>query len=206
MLLNKRTTSENTRYSTKRLRTRLTFAQKKDVCVKLSSKPKPSQGELAEEYGVKQNTISDIWKNKEKWLAINSESKEFNRMSNRRPLFPQVEAALVTWITQALSDNQTLTGDILQLKARHFAQLLEIEKFTASNGWLRGFKRRFQIRQYVKHGESRSAPLHTLEDERIRLREIIGEYDLNDVFNSDETGMTYKYQYAIIININKITN
>ena len=109
-------------------------------------------------------------------------------MSNRRPLFPQVEAALVTWITQALSDNQTLTDDILQLKARHFAQLLEIEKFTASNGWLRGF----QIRQYVKHGESRSAPLHTLEDERIRLREIIGEYDLNDVFNSDETGMTYK--------------
>ena len=84
--------------------------------------------------------------------------------------------------------------------------MLEIEKFTASNGWLRGFKRRFQIRQYVKHGESRSAPLHTLEDERIRLREIIGEYDLNDVFNSDETGMTYKYQYAIIININKITN
>ena len=77
--------------------------------------------------GVKQNTISDIWKNKEKWLAINSESKEFNRMSNRRPLFPQVEAALVTWITQALSDNQTLTGDILQLKARHFAQLLELK-------------------------------------------------------------------------------
>src|SRR5437763_12731378 len=29
MLLNKRTTSENTRYSTKRLRTRLTFAQKR---------------------------------------------------------------------------------------------------------------------------------------------------------------------------------
>ena len=89
MLLNKRTTKrENTRYPTKRLRTRLIFAQKKDICIKLSSKPKPSQGELAEEYGFKQNTISDIWKNK-KWLAVNSESKEFNRMSNRRPLFPR---------------------------------------------------------------------------------------------------------------------
>jgi hypothetical protein len=66
ILLNKRTTSENIQYPTKRLRTRLTFAQKKDVCVKLSSKPKPSQGDLAEKYGVKQNTISDIWKNKEK--------------------------------------------------------------------------------------------------------------------------------------------
>ena len=52
-------------------------------------------------------------------------------MSNRKPLFPQVEAALVTWITQALSDNQTLTGDILQLKAQH----LEIEDFTASK-WI----------------------------------------------------------------------
>jgi len=48
--------------------------------------------------------------------------------------------------------------------------------------------------------------LHTLEDERIRLREIIGEYDLNDVFKSDETVMTYKYQYVIIIDINKITS
>lgn len=55
-------------------------------------------------------------------------------------------------------------------------------------------------------GKCQSTPLYTLEDECIRLREIIGEYDLNDVFNSDETGMTYKYQYAIIININKITN
>jgi len=64
--------------------------------------------------------------------------------------------------------------------------LLEIEKFTASNGWLHGFKQRFQICQYVKHSESRNAPLHTLEDEHIWLHEIIGEYDLNDVFNSDE--------------------
>jgi len=40
--------------------------KKKDVCVKLPSKPKPSQGDLAKKYGVKQNTISDIWKNKEK--------------------------------------------------------------------------------------------------------------------------------------------
>ena len=29
-------------------------------------------------------------------MAINSEPKEFNRMSNRRPLFSQVEAALVS--------------------------------------------------------------------------------------------------------------
>ena len=104
-------------------------------------------------------------------MAVDSESNEFNRMSSRRPLFPQVEAALITWITQALSNNQTLTGNILQLKARHFAQLLEIEDFTASNGWLGGFKRRFYISQYMKHGKGRSAPLHTLEDEHIRLRE-----------------------------------
>ena len=83
-------------------------------------------------------------------MAVDSESNEFNRMSSHRSLFPQVEAALITWITQALSNNQTLTGNILQLKARHFAQLLEIEDFTASNGWLGGFKRRFHISRYMK--------------------------------------------------------
>ncbi|RIA80592.1 hypothetical protein C1645_838425 [Glomus cerebriforme] len=35
----------------------------------------------------------------------------------------------------------------------------------------------------------KSAPLETLDEERGILREFIKDYDLNDVFNCDETGL-----------------
>ncbi|GBC29359.2 tigger transposable element-derived protein 6-like [Rhizophagus irregularis DAOM 181602=DAOM 197198] len=45
------------------------------------------------------------------------------------------------------------------------------------------------MKEYVKWGEAASAPLETLNEERQKLREIIKDYDLNDVFNCDETGL-----------------
>ncbi|CAB4424685.1 unnamed protein product [Rhizophagus irregularis] len=45
------------------------------------------------------------------------------------------------------------------------------------------------MKEYVKWGEAVSAPLETLNEERQKLRKIIKDYDLNDVFNCDETGL-----------------
>ena len=50
------------------------------------------------------------------------------------------------------------------------------------------FKKRHNIKEHVKWGETASAPLENLDEERQKLREIINDYDLNDVFNCDETG------------------
>ncbi|GBB92484.1 hypothetical protein RclHR1_20100001 [Rhizophagus clarus] len=38
-------------------------------------------------------------------------------------------------------------------------------------------------------GEAKSAPLEILEETRKNLHEIIKDYDLNNVFNYDETGL-----------------
>ncbi|EXX50728.1 Pdc2p [Rhizophagus irregularis DAOM 197198w] len=79
--------------------------------------------------------------------------------------------------------------DILREKAKFFAQQFEVNNFAASNGWINGFKERHSLKQYVKWGEAKSAPLETLDEKRKILREIIKDYDLNDVFNCDETGL-----------------
>jgi hypothetical protein len=50
------------------------------------------------------------------------------------------------------------------------------------------FKQRHHLKEYVKWSEANSAPLEILEEERRKLREIIKDYNLNDVFNCDETG------------------
>ena len=50
----------------KKQKSSLTAFQKKEICLALMQKPRPKQGILAEQYGVAQNTISDIWRDKDK--------------------------------------------------------------------------------------------------------------------------------------------
>ncbi|CAB4473441.1 unnamed protein product [Rhizophagus irregularis] len=145
----------------------LTHAQKHQLCLDSQKTPRLTQTELANLYNIKQNTVSDIFKKKDKWLFINSDSEESNKQREKQVHFPQVEEALSLWITNALSANLVINGDILREKAKFFAQQFEITRFSASNG----------------------APLETLDEERNKLHEILKNYDLNDVFNCDETGL-----------------
>jgi hypothetical protein len=171
-----------------RKRVILTHVQKHQLCLDYQKTPRPTQEELATIYKIKQNTVSDILKKKDKWLLVNPESEEANKQKERAPCFPQVEEALAVWTTNALAAELVINGDILREKAKVFAQAFEIDNFMASNGWLNKFKQRHHLKEYVKWGEAKSAPLETLDEERRSLREIIENYDLDDVFNCDETG------------------
>ncbi|CAB4490048.1 unnamed protein product [Rhizophagus irregularis] len=146
-----------------------------------------------------------ILKEKEKWLCIDIANKELsNQKRDRGAKFPEIESALYLWMQQALASNLTITGDILKAKALNFATQLQTTTFTASDGWLSKFKKRYNIKQFIKAGEANSAPLETLEEERVALQEIIEQYDLRDVYNVDETEDDFD-QNTIDDDINEIT-
>ncbi|GET51782.1 CENP-B homolog protein 2-like [Rhizophagus irregularis DAOM 181602=DAOM 197198] len=106
---------------------------------------------------------------KQKWLLVNPDSEDANKQKERPVYFPQVEEALSLW-------------------------QFEINKFSFSNGWIDKFKRWHNLKEYIKWGEAKSAPLETLDEERDILHEIIKDYDLNDVFNCDETGLYWDFE------------
>ncbi|KAI1000161.1 hypothetical protein K3495_g8037 [Podosphaera aphanis] len=59
-----------------------------------------------------------------------------------------------------------ITGDILKAKARELWQRLpqytpEMEELNWSNGWLESFKKKFNIKQFVKHGEGAAADINS---------------------------------------------
>ena len=66
-------------------------------------------------------------------------------------------------------------------KAKRFAGLLQINNFTASDGWFEGFKKRYNIKECLKSGEGNSAPLENLTEFRSQLQDVIKNYDLRDV-------------------------
>ena len=65
------------------------------------------------------------------------------------------------------------------------------EELKFSDGWLQGFKTRFGLYSSVMHGEAASAPLASLNEERVALKRILSNYDPEDIFNADETGLFY---------------
>ncbi|EXX77942.1 hypothetical protein RirG_019310 [Rhizophagus irregularis DAOM 197198w] len=121
-------------------------------------------------------------------------SKDANKQKERPVYFPQVEEALSLWVTNALAAELTINTDILREKAKYFAQQLEVYNFSVSNDWINKFKKHHNLKEYIKWGEAKSTPLETLDKERGILREIIKDYDLNDIFNCDETELYWNLE------------
>ena len=171
----------------------LSFAEKKELCEWKRDNPLYNQEDLSNKFDISVPQVCRILKEKDKWLSIDVSNKKFsNQKRDRGAKFPEIESALYLWMQQALASNLTITGDVLKAKALNFAIRLQITTFTASDGWLTKFKKRYNIRQINKAGEANSAPLETLEEEREILQEIIESYDLCDVYNVDETGKNCK--------------
>jgi len=184
--------------SSKKKRITLSMGQKQELCLKKVNNPFISNTELADYYNVKPNTVSDILKRKSEYLSISS--SEQNRKRLREPMYKEIDEAVSIWTSQFLSVNQTLRGDILQQKAKQFADKFGITGFNASAGWLSNFKKRNNLRMYVKSGEAGSAPdREQINEYRTIIAEKLCEYDLQDIYNCDETGnLNFNYIYYFL--------
>jgi len=95
-------------------------------------------------------------KDKNKWLSINPD--DANKQRYKTPKYPEIENSLMIWFNQALLNKRVITGDIILVKSKKFTELLDINDFKGSYGWVSNFKKRNNIKQYNLHDEAGSAP------------------------------------------------
>ena len=108
--------------------------------------------------------------------------------------YPAVAQALALWIDQVVDGNCSLSGHTVIQKAATFAQRLGIQNFRGSNGWFDRFKKRYGVRNYLRHGEANSAPLEDLQQHRTDLQKLLATWNLEDVYNCDETALFWKLE------------
>ena len=64
--------------------------------------------------------------------------------------------------------------------------------FGASNGWLQRFQKRHSITFRAVSGESRDVDMSTVNTWKTSLDALLGDYDPNDIYNCDETGLFFR--------------
>src|ERR1043166_8299998 len=101
----------------------LTYGEKKELCLLHQENLSLTKEEIGKKFGIKKNTVCNILKNKEKWLNVELNSSNTAKQKEKSPKFPELEEALAIWISNALSANKTVTGEIIIAKATDFAKL-----------------------------------------------------------------------------------
>jgi len=142
---------------------------------------------------ISQSTISESLSAKFKSLDT---VEEVYQPHKRRRLqdHPQLEQALFLW-HQKVEVDIPISDGVLREKAIRLWGLMYPDTIvpTFSNGWLSGFKKRYNIRQQIRHGEAGSLNLSAIAEQLRAVQSLVQQYHPSDVYNCDETGLFWKH-------------
>ncbi|KAF1984698.1 DDE-domain-containing protein, partial [Aulographum hederae CBS 113979] len=113
----------------------------------------------------------------------------------RQSQWPILEAVLCDWHQLVEEQGGEPSGEAILLKAKEIwpriPQYANQPVPELSLGWLANFKRRHNIQSRIKHGEAASVPIEAEEQMRA-VQTLCGEYEEEDIFNMDETGLFWR--------------
>lgn len=121
-----------------------------------------------------------------------SNDRVLNDKRRRPEQWPELEKALFDWIQRA-EERMPISQEVIREKARQFWPVLYPGKdmSTFSNGWLRGFQPRHNIKFRSQHGEPGSLRADAAI-EMLAIRQALSKFAPRDIFNCDETGLYWR--------------
>src|ERR1700710_3278182 len=139
---------------------------------------KLSQAQVSRTLSPQYYYIDNLDKRKDK-VALQAQR---SRVGN----WTDLDSALFEWQQRLQKKKAVITGEILKAQAaKLWASLPQYEGKEApkfSNGWLEGFQWRFNLREYVQHGEASSAAINTPDSQEQMqvVRDLSKEYGPKD--------------------------
>ena len=110
--------------------------------------------------------------------------------------YEELDKALHDWQLRMQAKKLPVSDDLIKESARRLWQNMECysgkEMPAFSNGWLQGFKMRWNIKKRAHHGEAGAVDTAALAAERQRMEDLVRQYPGCNVYNMDETGLFWK--------------
>lgn len=184
-------------------RSAITNEQRQALRIKASSRDLPYKKDLIPWFNDKYNRkltpgqITEYLSSKYSFLDDVTLTRATKQLARTRELqYPALDEALHEWQLRIQSKKGCLTGDIIRAAARRIWE--QLPQFTGkplpklSEGWLHGFKTRYNVKLRTQHGDAGSVnPVEHIVD-MDRLRGVVSQYTASDTYNIDETGLCWK--------------
>lgn len=152
---------------------------------------------LAKKYGIAKSTVCAI--KKKRVPILKRLSEKFRGSEKTKTLkvssYSKMERELYKYFLNLRERNVPVSGLILQEKAKALQKAIdENSTFSASNGWLNRFKKRYGIRLLQISGEKLSSQPELVNPFKKTLNGVIERLNLTSeqIYNADETGLYWK--------------
>jgi hypothetical protein len=157
---------------------------------------KNAKSKTVEEFKLKQiSTLNTILsKADEVKSSYNENQSTENRKRFKKSDYDDVDEELYSYFIKMRKKDAEICTNDLKYKALEIAIGKNYCDFKASNGYIRGFKARYNIQFKDLHGEAGSVNTSTTNDWFKKIRTILKDYAIDDIYNLDETGLFYKSQ------------
>ena len=183
----------------KRTRLGISDAQKQALRAFWSnSSPRPTQRECVNwfqaqfRHQISRVSVSRILSSQYEHLDTGPAGASMRASSSHWPILDQ---KLSDWADGHINNGYPMTGALLQYKAAELwskiPEYRDRPKPQFSEGWLTRFKTRHSLRYHNFHGEAASVPSSIHEDIK-PIRAICDQYDPEDIYNMDETGLYWR--------------
>jgi len=171
----------------------LSFCDKVQLLNNYDKLGKCTQREAALKLNISQPLLNKLLKQRDEILQKVNENTNVSLKRRRVGKAGDVQEALLRWFKQARLLNVPIDNAILIDKATKFAEQLGVEEFTPTIGWLSRWKKRENITFKRCHGEKQDANYDNA-GEWIKdvLPNLLREFDANDVYNIDESGLYFR--------------
>lgn len=183
--------------SSKRKRVEVSIKIKKEICLYKEQNPAKTLNEIRKyvldkhSIDIGKSTIGDILQGKGRWFSVPvGVNEEHTRELHAK--HSDLEKALFLWLSNVSANHAAVNDEMMIQKAKALGHQLNITGFNYSHGWLQRFKNRHGIKKRLYQGEADSADIGVVSSGRETLSKILSEYELENIFNLDETGLFYK--------------
>jgi hypothetical protein len=160
------------------------------------------QAEIVRSLGLSKSTVSRIFQNSDKLKTIKATKTVTlkSKVSNSRAKYPELDKLVYEWFVNIIHPSGRckplpLSRGIIQARAKKIAEQLDLNDFTASDGWFRGWRWRYEIGKSVRlHGKAGDVNLIEAEKKMEEVRTTLKEkgYTRDNTFNMDESGLFYR--------------
>jgi hypothetical protein len=172
----------------------LSILENMDILAQVDAN-KETRFALAARLGIAPSTLNTIVKSRKDAKMCHAQCGRFSGQwkSLKQSPFEELESLLDAWFKQARGSNAVISGSLLREKALHIATRLGIEDFTASTGWINGFKQRHNVVYKTVSGECKSVDSSAVEEWRKeQLLKIFEGYEPKNIYNADETRLFFR--------------